>query len=175
LRSFLKTCVAGASSHSARQPFMAWCLVKYLTTKIHYRVHNGSPLLPILSQIHPLHTSYTISLRFILKLFSHLRLDLPSGLFLSGFPTKILYAFVIAPMHTTRLAHRINLITIMPLCAAWRLFLSLRSKYASCNFSSCYEFYEVEANMTTAMTKTTSAVLLGVLYRSLTLRLYNYY
>jgi hypothetical protein len=37
--------------------------------------------------------SHPISLRSILLLSSHLRLGLPSGLFLSCFPTKILYAF----------------------------------------------------------------------------------
>jgi len=39
-----------------------------------------------------------MSLRFSLILSSHLCLGLPSGLFLSGLPIKILYEFVICPM-----------------------------------------------------------------------------
>jgi hypothetical protein len=41
--------------------------------------------------------SYPISLRSILILSNHLRLGLPSRLFPSGFPTNILYAFLISP------------------------------------------------------------------------------
>jgi len=39
-----------------------------------------------------------ISLNSIVILFSHLRLVLPSDIFLSGFPTKTLYALIIAVM-----------------------------------------------------------------------------
>jgi hypothetical protein len=40
---------------------------------------------------------HPVSLRSILILIAHLRLGLPSGLFPSGFPTNILYAFFFAP------------------------------------------------------------------------------
>jgi hypothetical protein len=59
-------------------------------SKVYYRVHNSPPLVPILSQIIPVHTT-TCYLRSILILATHICLRLPSGLFPPGFPTKTLY------------------------------------------------------------------------------------
>jgi hypothetical protein len=56
--------------------------------KTHHRVHNSSPLVPFWARwIHS--TSFRpVSLRSILIRSCYLRLDLPSGLFPPGFPTK---------------------------------------------------------------------------------------
>jgi hypothetical protein len=71
-----------ANSRSASQiPRLLWKL------NVHYSVHKNPPLVPTLSQIHPVHTFQPR----ILKIHSNIT-------FPSGFPTKILYAFLISPM-----------------------------------------------------------------------------
>jgi hypothetical protein len=59
----------------------------------------GPYLEPNESSPHP--PTHPISLRSILILSSHLRLPLLSGLYRSGVPTKILYAFLISPRRAT--------------------------------------------------------------------------
>jgi len=64
---------------------------------VHYHIHNSPSLDLILSQWNPLHAipSY---LRSILALFFNLRLSLPSNVFPSCFPTKILESFLSSPV-----------------------------------------------------------------------------
>jgi hypothetical protein len=57
----------------------------------------------------PYHRILSLVLRSILISSTHLRLGLPSGLFPSGFPNNILYAFLVSPIRATCPAHLILL------------------------------------------------------------------
>ena len=77
--------------------------------KVHYRVCESPPPVPILSQLNPVHAPPPTSWWPILILSSHLRLGLQSGLFPSGFPTKTLYTPFHSPMRATCPAYLILL------------------------------------------------------------------
>jgi hypothetical protein len=81
----------------------------FWNTILQYHVHNSSPLVPILRNRNasPNHTVY---IRSIVILFFHLWLGKTRRIFLSDFPTKILYAFLISLTCHIRLII-LNLIT----------------------------------------------------------------
>ena len=69
----------------------------------------------LIQSIPPHRTSW----RSIFMLSSHLCLGLPSGLFLSGFPTKTLYKHLLYPIRATCPAHLIVSLTLILLM--WRI------------------------------------------------------
>ena len=81
---------------------------------IHYCIHRCPPVC-ILSQIDPVRTPTSNFLKMHLILSSHLHLDLPSGVFPSGFPTKTLYTplthtrYMPSPSHSCRFYHPHNI------------------------------------------------------------------
>jgi hypothetical protein len=81
---------------------------------------------------------HPISLRSFLILSSHLCLGHLSELFLSGFLTKILYAFLVSPVYATCATHLIplDLITLMIFSEAYKLIrlLIMQSSPPSCHF-----------------------------------------
>ena len=105
----------------------------------------------------------TLNLAFwpILILSSHLRLVLPSGLFPSGFPTKILYTRLFSPICATCTAHLIllDLLTRTILGEQYRsLSSSFRSLLYSPVTSSLFHetFLQEKVNIRIIYTKTTT-------------------
>ena len=97
--------------------------------KVHYRVYNCPPPVPVLRQINPPMPPHPTSWRSTFILTSHLCLGLPSGLFPSGFPTKTLYALLLSPIRT--------------ICPAYLILLDLITRiiygeaYRSISLSLC--------------------------------------
>jgi hypothetical protein len=78
---------AASRSDTQTFPHVLW------KPKINYRVHKSPPLVPILSQRNPVHTTLSYSSNI------HPNITLsPSDLFPSGIPTKTQYAFHFSTM-----------------------------------------------------------------------------
>jgi hypothetical protein len=97
-----------ANSHSASLeiPRLTW------NPKVHYRVHKIPPLVPILSQMHPVHTfpHYSSNRHSNIILTSTLRSYNRS--LSSMFPCHIFYTFIIYPVRATCPAHSLFLDTL---------------------------------------------------------------
>jgi hypothetical protein len=97
--------------------------------KVHHRIYVNPPLASFRSQLHPLYTSQTISVRSILIPSSHLRRGLPSAILPSGFSIKTLYSFLSSHMRATCPAH---LILLHLIC-----LIIFGDDYKLWNFSLC--------------------------------------
>jgi hypothetical protein len=95
---FLRSCQLYSHSRTSQH---------FMELKAHHHVHKSPPLVPILSQIDPVHTIPP----YLSKIYFNIVYPpgLPSGLFLSGFPTNNLYASFFSPTRSTCPAHLILL------------------------------------------------------------------
>jgi hypothetical protein len=94
---------AGSSEANSHQDSQEIPLLQ--NPKVHYRFHKSPRLVPIWVRWIQFPHSHTISIRSIIILSSYLRLGLQRGLFPSGFPIKILYAFLTSPVRATGPTH----------------------------------------------------------------------
>ena len=114
--------------------------------KVHYRIHNSSPPVPILGQINPVDAPHHIW-RYVLILSSHLHLGLPSGLFPFTYPHQNPVSTSPLPIRATCHAHfvHLDLITRITFAEQYRSLSSIstallpRPSWAQI-FSSAFPF-----------------------------------
>ena len=87
--------------------------INALTSVRHLSLSWASPI----QSIYPHPTSW----RSVLILFTHLRLDLPSGLLPSGFPSKTLYTPSLHPYSP----HPLSLLTVSKVLTVFNIFLTV--------------------------------------------------
>ena len=128
--------------------------------KVHNRVQNSSLLVPILSQINPVHALPSCSFKAIL-ITSHLCLDLTSSHFPSDFPMKTSYAFLYSSIRATCPAH-----LVLPQLSVLTIFgEEYRQRSSSlCNFLqpsaiSCHFLSMWRSDVLTENSHTTALVL----------------
>jgi hypothetical protein len=112
-----------SSSPSQEIPRVLW------NPKVHYRIHNLPPHVPILSQINPVHApSHFLRIHFNIILPSTPKCSKWS--FSSDLPTKTLYAPHLSSIRVTRTAHliHVDLITRLILREEYRKGCHCRSK-----------------------------------------------
>ena len=127
------------SPSEANQFYVSQEILRILwNPKVHYRIHKCPPPVPILRWIDPVHVSHPTSWRSILILYSHLSLGLPSCLFPSAFPTKILHTPPLVPIRATCPAHLILLdfITRTILGEQYRSLSSSLCSFLHCSVNS---------------------------------------
>jgi hypothetical protein len=87
--------------------------------KVHHLIHNSPPLVPIPSQINPVHAFPFCFFKIPINIVKHARLGLPSGLLPAGFPIKIQYIFLFSAIRATCPSHLIFLVWSRQQYALW--------------------------------------------------------